>query len=333
MRRGSERGTVRRGVGFFALVAVVGLIALVIAAGSASGAPARTASPDSIGNELAWVGDFSAVPTPGPDGWHDFWVTPSVELHKVIVFNAEHAWVTASDGSLYAWDGTGWRINHLDDDLGAMAAVDLRHVWVASDEAIHFFDGSRWTATSVGDTTALAAADVTHAWATTASGILRWDGHGWSHVYASGAAQLLGVTAAGPGRAWAVGTLADGSGVILAWDGARWTQQATVPQPLSAVYAADARHAWAVSSEGSIYAWDGTGWSLSADLHLVLRDVSGTDASHVWAVSESGEVLFYNGASWRVEYRAPTSLVSIAPLDPTHVWAVGFDAVYATQGS
>ena len=335
MRRGSGNGgdgarRVASDAGL--LAAVVLVVALFAVACSGTGRPAPTAAPDAAGNEL-WAGYASGSPTPGPGGWHAFWVTPSVDLTGVVAFDQEHAWVSAADGTVYAWDGTGWRSTSLDDGLVSLAGTDPQHTWAANDDGLQAWTGSGWSITQRDATvTSLATVRGGRAWATSAAGIRAWDGQRWTLSWAATEGiQLLGVSAADASHAWAVGQRPDGSGVILGWDGTRWSEVATGIQPLSAVYAADRSHAWAVSPEGSIYAWNGAAWTLSSDLHLVLRDISGIDARHVWAASESGEVLSFDGASWQVVYRAPTEIVSIAAADPTHVWAVGFDVVYATQ--
>ena len=309
--------------------AVVVVLVLVAACGSAVARAPANPAPEAVGNELAAAGAGS-LPQ-GTAGWQVAWVTPSVHLTGLSVFDGTHAWVAASDGRIYAWDGTGWHVQQLDEDLGHMVAVDQRDAWVSSDDGIRHWDGKRWTLTGHdGVVTALAAADARHVWATDATGIRTWSGTAWTRQYAATGMQFRGITAADASHAWAVGSNADGSGVVVAWDGSTWSVQATLPQPLSAVYASDARHGWAVSPEGSIYTWDGTTWTQTADLHIVLADVTGTDAAHVWAVAASGEVLFRDGNGWAVQYQAPTTLSGIAALDAGHVWAIGFDTVYST---
>ena len=336
MRRGSPGDSADRirpgGLrGVLAAVAVVGLVA----GGCGSvGAPAQTAPPDAIGNELAAVGVDVPLPSPTAPGWQVAWVTPSVQLTGLAVFNPNSVWVAASDGIVYSWDGTGWHVQHVDDDVTQMVAVDPGDAWVSSDDGIRHWNGSKWRLTSRdGSVTALAAVDARHAWAASAAGIRAWDGSGWPLVYPSDGARFAGIAALDASHAWAVGTAPDGSGVVVAWNGSRWTLQAAVPEPLSGVYAADARHAWAVSPDGSIYAWNGAAWQLTVDLHLVLTSVAGTGASHVWATAASGQVLFHDGATWHVQYLAPTSLSAVVALNPTDVWAIGFDTVYTTQGS
>ncbi len=278
----------------------------------------------------------SSVPQASTNGWQVLWISPSVQLAGLSVFDAQDVWVAGTDGLLYAWDGTGWRVQRVGDDLTGMVAVNQRDAWVSSDDGIRHWDGTHWTLTSHDRAvTALAAADARHVWVADPAGIRAWSGTGWTLQYAAAGAQLQGISAADSSHAWAVGSLASGSGVVVAFDGSSWSIQATLPQPLSAVYASDPAHAWAVSPDGSIFTWDGTAWRLTANLHMDLTDVSGTDAAHVWAVAASGEVLFHNGTRWAVQYRAPTTLGGVAAIDAGHVWAVGFDTVYSTvpQGS
>ena len=323
-RSGRQRG----------LLAVAAVAVLIAGGCGSAGAPVRSSPPMAVNNEVAAVGVDVPLAAPTTPAWQVAWVTPSVQLAGLAVFNPDRVWVAATDGILYSWDGTGWRVQHVDDDLTHLVAVDTGDAWATSDDGIRHWNGSKWTLTSHdGSVTALAATDARHAWAAAASGILAWDGHGWALSYPGAGTRFTGIAALDASRAWAVGTAPDGSGVVAAWNGSRWSPQAAVPQPLSAVYAADAGHAWAVSPEGSIYAWNGTAWELAVDLHLVLTSIAGTDASHVWVTAASGQVLFHDGATWHVQYQAPTSMSGIAPLGPTDVWAIGFDTIYTTQSS
>jgi hypothetical protein len=276
------------------------------------------------------------VPQASTSGWQVLWISPSVQLAGLSVFDAQHVWVAGTDGLLYAWDGTGWHVQRVGDDLSRIVAVDQRDAWVSNEDGIQHWDGTHWTLTSRDRAvTALAAGDTRHVWAADPAGIRAWNGTDWTLQYAAAGAQLQGIAATDATHAWAVGSLASGLGVVVALDGSSWSIQATLPQPLAAVYASDPTHAWAVSPDGSIFTWDGTAWRLTANLHMDLTAVSGTDAAHVWAVAASGEVLFYNGTGWAVQYRAPTTLEGIAAVDAGHVWAIGFDTVYSTvaQGS
>ncbi len=331
MRCRGPRDGGRRTTRLTRMAAVV--VAATVLAGCASAvALTRAAGPEAVGHELATVA--RAQSPAGP--WQVAWVTPSLELTGVRVFGPQDVWVAASDGRIYAWDGTGWHVQRLDDDLGAMAAVSPRDVWVSSDDGIRHWDGAHWSLTSHdGSVTALAASDARHVWAGDPTGIRTWTGTSWVRQYAAADADVRAIAAPDATHAWAVGSLPDGSGVIVAWNGTRWSVQATTTQPLSAIYAAGPEHAWAVSTEGTIYGWNGRTWSATADVHLPLTAVTGIDATHVWAVAQSGEILALHGATWTVAYRAPTTLTGIAALDPSSVWAIGLDTIYSTvdQGS
>ncbi len=336
MRRGSPGASAERirSGGLRGILTVVAVAGLVAGGCGSLAAPARTVPPLAGNNELAAVGVDVPLPAPTEPAWQVAWVTPSVQLTGLAVFNPDSVWVAASDGIVYSWDGTGWHVQHVDDDLTRMVAVDPGNAWAASDDGIRHWNGSRWKLTSDdGSVTALAVADTRHAWAASDAGIRAWNGSGWPLVYPGDGARFAGIAALDASHAWAVGTAPDGSGVVVAWNGSRWSLQAAMPEPLSAVYAADARHAWAVSPEGSIYAWNGTAWQLAVDLRLVLTNVSGIDPSHVWVTAASGQVLFHDGATWHVQYQAPTSMSAVAALDPTDLWAIGFDTVYTTQAS
>ena len=333
---GSPGGSTERirsgGLRRFVLAAAT--VALVAGGCGSLSAQAQAVPANPVANEVAAVGADVPLSAPATPAWQVAWVTPSVQLTGLAVFNANSVWVAGSDGVVYAWDGTGWHVRRVDDDILRMAAVSPTAAWVASDDGIRQWNGSKWTLTSHdGTVLALAAADGRHAWAATAAGIRAWDGSGWPLAYAADGTRFTGIAALDATHAWAVGTAPDGSGVVVAWDGSRWSLQATLPEPLSAVYASDAQNAWAVSPEGSIYEWNGTAWDLTVDLHLALNGVAGTNASHVWVTADSGQVLFHDGATWHVQYQAPTTVSAVAAADPGDVWAIGFDTVYSTVAS
>ena len=262
--------------------------------------------------------------------WRVAWVSPSVHLAGLRVFGPERVWVAGSDGRLYSWDGTGWSMQRADDDITALAAVNEQDAWTSSDDGIRHWDGAHWSMSGhdVG-VVAIAAPDSSHAWAVDTNGLLAWNGGSWTAWPVPVGTSLRAVGAAKGVHAWAVGSGPNGVGIVVHWNGSTWVQ-AELPQPLSAVFAVDATHAWAASTDGPVFTWDGTGWRETADLHLGLTAITSDPGGNLWAAAQTGEILALRGGRWVLAYRAPTAVSEIAAYDATHVWAIGFDTVYAT---
>jgi len=139
--------------------------------------------------------------------------------------------------------------------------------------------------------------------------------------------QLIGVSAAPDGSAWAAGSTTSGRALIVHWNGAAWSQ-ATSPGPghaalLHGVSAAPGGSAWAAgntcasgcgtSSENDrtlVLRWDGTAWSQTASPSpgstASLYGVSATPDGSAWAVGYTGTssgadrtlILRWDGAAW-----------------------------------
>jgi hypothetical protein len=162
-------------------------------------------------------------------------------------------------------------------------------------------------------------------------------------------AQLLGVTAVGGGRLWAVGS-AGARTMAARWTGHRWVRVPT-PSPgsdgtLNDVAAVTRSDVWAVGShldagqENSrtlIEHWNGSRWrrvgSPNPSSFDSLTAVSAVSARSVWAVGSTDVgtlVLHWNGRHWR---RVPSpgsgGLLGVEALSAANVWAVGSDGARA----
>ena len=162
-----------------------------------------------------------------------------------------------------------------------------------------------------------------------------------------------GVSAAGTGDVWAVGSHSvNGAGLPLAdhWNGRRWVK-APVPLPsgatsatLNGVDTMGQNNAWAVGSTSAgqslIEHWNGTAWSVvpSPDpgIDNTLESVSGTGPSDIWAVGwfENAQQTFiallfahWNGTAW--SFVAPPEEggiqfgEAVTAIGPDNVWVVG----------
>ncbi|MGC8633358.1 MAG: WD40/YVTN/BNR-like repeat-containing protein [Candidatus Limnocylindrales bacterium] len=332
--------SLRSAPGFVPRLALLTIAVLIAAGCAAQGIPSpfepgtsAAASSQPNANEIAGVGLVAPAAASAP-AWQVAWISPSVQLTGLVVFDPDHAWAAGSDGMLYAWDGTGWHVQRVAHGIALLAAADRRHAWIAGDDGIRYWNGEQWRLTSTdGAVTALAALDARHAWAASPAGIAAWTGSDWQLTPGGRDAVVHGIAAADGSHAWAVGSLSDGQGVVLAWNGSAWHMQAVLPDPLVSVYAADPRHVWAVSPSGTVYAWDGKGWRLDTNLHQPLTDITGADGGQLWVTSASGQIWTLQGGRWGIVYRAPTTLLAITSLGSTNVWAIGFDTVYSTEAA
>jgi hypothetical protein len=193
--------------------------------------------------------------------------------------------------------------------------------------------------------------------------IEHWSGSSWSLVPSSTlfGGDLLGVSAASPASAWAVGSFLTGKAghrlihpLILHWNGTAWTSQAVrIPGgsagELNGVRAVSATDIWAVGDvrDGNqvhtlILHSDGTAWqrvnSPSPGPLSSLDAVTASSATSAWAVGNvSGGsrfrtlILRWNGTTWsRVTSPNPNSddfLADVSATSASNAWAAGFTTV------
>ncbi|MBB4908748.1 RNA polymerase sigma factor [Actinophytocola algeriensis] len=252
-------------------------------------------------------------------------------------------------------------------DVTARTATDAWMVgWTgaATDRGplVAHWDGHSWTATPVegpGEWSQLQSVTAPApelAWAVGNSGptrrgfVLRWNGSGWTEspvpaVPGATSTSLLGVWAANPAEAWAVGWAAVAGStrvLVLRWAGGQWSLVDADDTPgavLTAVGGTSAGDVWAVgrTANGALLLhWDGTGWH-----HTPADNVPGADLSHVrasapddaWAVGTAGNTtgrrplaLHWDGTRWSDTDPAPGlagTFTDVAPVSSGEVWFVG----------
>ena len=188
---------------------------------------------------LHWNGKtWARVPSPNPGSTN--W------LYGVTATSAASAWAVGSTGSrpfILHWNGATWKqvpAPHLpgtDDELLAVDAISAQDVWAVGD-----------LSDSTGERTV----------------ILHWNGTAWTRTpspdpgSADADYSLASLAATSPSNAWAAGSVSNGvtyRPLILHWDGAAWTTQAS-PNPgtgsdLSGIAASSAANAWAVGQFGA----------------------------------------------------------------------------------
>jgi hypothetical protein len=182
----------------------------------------------------------------------------------------DEVWAVAEGGTMLRWDGRKWAV------VRSTTAATLRGVWAAGPSR----------AVAVGGTAT----------------ILHFDGVNWLQrpiepVEIPGEdepwvvdAPLHGVWGAAADDVWAVG----GQGVVVHFDGERWTYTPTADdrrRTLWAVWGRAADDVWAVGGQGVVLHWDGSAWSLQpANSVATLFGVWGLGAD-VWAVGSLGTIL------------------------------------------
>ena len=155
--------------------------------------------------------------------------------------------------------------------------------------------------------------------ATGAGAIVHGDGATFKAVSGGGAGAWVGVWAAAPDDAWAVGAALSGGSVVagtLHWDGTKWSPVAlgSPPPPgvLWGVWGSGPRDVWAVGEMGSTFHWDGDAWTaVPTGTKQRLVRVWGTGPGDVWAVGDFGTILHWNGKVW--DAVPPIAIVVQAP--------------------
>jgi hypothetical protein len=244
------------------------------------------------------------------------------------------------------------------------------------------WDGRRWRAarlpagaTGAGRLDGIAALSASNAWAvgaamttnTSAPLIIHWNGHRWARVRAAPVpgsidTELLGVAAASPNDAWAVGEAGNTANQLRTvtehWNGRTW---ALVPSPslgtlsaLSGIAVSGNHQAWAVggsfarTSRPFVLRWTGHAWQRAATpraSNVNLNSVAAVSPAQVWAVGAIPRnglrrpyALRWNGHAWRSvpvpagPARDGRELISVIVLRGGHLAAVGNNLGPATTG-
>lgn len=129
---------------------------------------------------------------------------------------------------------------------------------------------------------------------------------------------------------WAVGE----AGVIVHWDGSRWTLVPSgATNSLHGVWGSAADDVWAVGEAGLLH-WDGATWSTYAvEPPGSLNGIWGSGANDVWVVGDGGRILHWQGSSWEpVPSGTLGGLSAVGGTGPDDVWAVG-DELLRWDGS
>ena len=245
--------------------------------------------------------------------------------------------------------------------------------------------GRRWQAarlpagaTGAGRLDGIAALSASNVWAVgaaltanhnSAPLIIHWNGRQWARVRAAPVpgyadTELLGVAAASPSDAWAVGEAENTANqlhtVTEHWNGHTWT---LVPSPrlgtlsaLDGVAVTSNHQAWAVgrsfarTTRPFVLRWTGHTWQKAATpraANVTLNSVAAAGPAQVWAVGDAAAgnrpqrpyALRWNGHAWRSvpvpagPARDGRQLISVTVLPGGHLAAAGNNLGPATTGA
>ena len=275
-------------------------------------------------------------------------IDANAEIHAL--WGAGTSDVTAvARGGGYHWDGARWSAL-----LAPVAAEQRlaravwgsgpRNLWLAGEAGLlwqgdrtNFFD------VTVGHFSFIEAVFATgprDAWAVGGQGTAaHWNGVDWIDTNSGVTDPLQAVWASSPGDAWAAGASGDCNGLLLHWDGAKWSPSIG-PDPsrcytdLSGTGPADI---WAVA-QGVLLHWDGAKWSGSGGPPDPAGAVWAAGAGEVFVLQDStqggpnppGGVWRLAAGTWTLTSTGATaSLKKLWGSGPSDVWAVGDDAGHA----
>lgn len=263
------------------------------------------------GNDVWFVGESGSVLVSNAQGTRSLSQGPHEEVFVAQCVGANAVWLASYEAMLF-WDGQTLREVPAPSfgSIYGMWSSGPRDVWAvgAYDYALHW-DGNDWTRVETGlnhdGSDALwgiwgsAANDV---WAVGSAGaVIHWNGSAWSRVDIGSAANLLDIWGFGPRDLWIAGR-DEGGGVVLHYDGTRWTEQHGFTS-LTGLWGASTNDIWTTGYDG-LYHWDGRRWSHPETGRLLGR-LWGASASDVYAAGISGEYAHWDGQRW-TRFQGPT---------------------------
>lgn len=119
----------------------------------------------------------------------------------------DHLWITSPEG-IFFFDGTVWRLQFKQSNMGAICASDKDHVWAVGSNGIFSFNGSSWSKQTeirpgypIRDICAL---DNRHVWAAGDDGIYFSDGLSWTKLYEGSYKNFQAISAIDKQHIWAI---------------------------------------------------------------------------------------------------------------------------------
>lgn len=238
--------------------------------------------------------------------WQQMLAGTSTDLQDIWGSGPGSLW--AVGGSSYSsvlmhYDGSGWLEISLPDDVGQVKGLygvwgsSASDIWVVGHEGLILHRTPDGWARISGPTTeklnGVWGTDAKNVWAVGDNGtILHYQGIAWSAVTPPTQADLARLWGSSASDIWAVG-----DGVLLHYDGDRWTedQGAGAPDYGLGIWGLTKRAVWASGSAGTILHYNGTSWARQTTLvDNWLHSVWAFDATSIWAVGSHGTILRYH---------------------------------------
>lgn len=222
------------------------------------------------------------------------------------------------------------------EGLRGLHGSGTNDVWTVSYRPFHW-EGDKWSAFGGGLRVSLRngwAAESGDAWVI---GDERWKhakGTG-GHMYllrrtTDGLWRPVAYPGGAPTAIWGSGAndvwFAGEAGLILHWDGKRWSSYSCprMTANLNGIFGTSVDNVIAVGDGGSMVRWDGMRWSTLPSLTAkALHAVWGTKADNIWAGGETGTMLHWDGKTWSaVSLPTTNAIIDIRGSGPDDIWAV-----------
>jgi hypothetical protein len=187
------------------------------------------------------------------------------------------------------------------------------------------WDGVAWTSQQQGSNADLLTLSVAldgDAWALDAWGtLLHRAGGAWLPVETGSSSALHGLWGWGRDLAFAVG---DG-GTILSWNGGAWAPLVSgTPVNLWAVWGSAPDDVWASGDGGTLLHWDGSAWSpVPSGSIAALVGLSGLPGDHPQVACDDGTVLRWGGTGYAPEPTGAVQLTGLTVSGPSDTFAFG----------
>ena len=314
------------------------LSCLVVGCGTAS----------SVSND-AGTGDVVVTTPSGAWVWESD--APSGQLNAIWASSANDAWAGGDDGVMLHWNGTGWSVvdpatkNHVNGVWGTSA----NDVWAVGGglggpntaNLVHW-NGQAWSVVDPGTTSNLDSVwgtSTKNVYVAGASGVdgtvMHYDGTSWTLAYNGPDFAPAALGGSSASDVWVAGAPlypSTANDLMLHGGGQTFAPiSMNATQGFSAVWSADASHAWAFG-QGGLARWDGTSWSpASSSLSPGQGGFFGLSADAVWAVGNDRQIVAWNGSAWSAEHTGTIGgrlrAIGGAVADASHRWAVGENVV------
>ena len=275
---------------------------------------------------------------------------PDYTLNSICIINKNLGWVVGEENNSYfgvilKYDGKIWA-KQLDTNsivgaynLKSVFFIDSTHVWATGNDLLRY-DGKQWFVQDTVPYNSICMLDTNSGWAVgdnvagpyippTGANIGWYNGKTWQEYNYDGPSfnLLNAVYFTDKNHGWAVGAF----GIMLNYDGIKWTRQSVDSIAALTFYFPKPNHGWALGTTKSnpldtrILKYDNGKWSFPDNNFINGGFGYFLDSNHVWSIGGEG-IFKYNGKSWIQQSITASSgqLLSIYMADTTHGW-VGCD--------